>query len=299
MAFSYHLSGTLRMISCSSLGDVALLGRLGNQLFQYAFLRSAARRLGTRFYCPPWMGDRIFHLDDERERAPEPQAPSRTYRQPRENCGFDAEALRVEDGSDVFGFFQSERYFCGRSEVRRWYRFREEVASVARRKYGRVDFSDAVGLHLRFGDKKGLPLYYLPSPGYYRRAVSRHARHRRAVLVFSDEPPLAREHLRGLGGGLVFMEGNAPAEDLYLMTLCRDFVCSPSTLSWWGAWLDPREGKTVVVPAEGHLRPGAPIRNPGYWCDGWLRLRSLTPLWDGYRAACLRARAMDLLRRRG
>ena len=49
------------MISFSKLGS---FGRLGNQLFQYAFLRSTAARLGTRFHCPQWIGDRVLHLDD-------------------------------------------------------------------------------------------------------------------------------------------------------------------------------------------------------------------------------------------
>ena len=50
------------MLSFSKLGNY---GRLGNQLFQYAFLRMTARRLGTQFFCPKWDGDDIFNLNDE------------------------------------------------------------------------------------------------------------------------------------------------------------------------------------------------------------------------------------------
>ena len=57
------------MISFCKLGNY---GRLGNQLFQYAFLRMTARRLGTQFFCPKWDGDDIFNLNDEGERASEP-----------------------------------------------------------------------------------------------------------------------------------------------------------------------------------------------------------------------------------
>ena len=46
------------------------MGRMGNQLFQYAFLRTLARRRGTQFFCPPWIGDEIFTLDDAAERSP-------------------------------------------------------------------------------------------------------------------------------------------------------------------------------------------------------------------------------------
>ncbi len=53
------------MLSFSKLGEH---GRLGNQLFQYAFLRTQAERLGVPFYCPHWTGDDVFTLEDEPQR---------------------------------------------------------------------------------------------------------------------------------------------------------------------------------------------------------------------------------------
>ena len=57
------------MIAFTRLGK---MGQFGNQLFQYAFLRTTARRLGVRFYCPEWIGDKIFSLHDQHERATKP-----------------------------------------------------------------------------------------------------------------------------------------------------------------------------------------------------------------------------------
>lgn len=45
----------------SSLGK---LGRFGNQLVQYAFLRICARKSGARVECPPWIGQTLFGLND-------------------------------------------------------------------------------------------------------------------------------------------------------------------------------------------------------------------------------------------
>ena len=122
-------------------------GRLGNQLFQYAFLRTTARRLGTRFHCPEWIGDRIFHLDDAAERAQAPPALDKTYRQPDENVGFEPGALRVEDGTEVSGYFHSARYLGDEAAVRSWYRFREDAVAAAEVRFAHVDWSDSVGLH--------------------------------------------------------------------------------------------------------------------------------------------------------
>ena len=64
------------MISFSNLGNH---GRLGNQLFQYAFLRTTAARLGTEFYCPQWDGDEIFDLHDREERVAMPSGITKNF----------------------------------------------------------------------------------------------------------------------------------------------------------------------------------------------------------------------------
>jgi hypothetical protein len=45
----------------SSLGK---LGRFGNQLLQYAFLKICAHKSGARIECPPWVGQTLFGLND-------------------------------------------------------------------------------------------------------------------------------------------------------------------------------------------------------------------------------------------
>lgn len=42
-------------------------------------------------------------------------------------------------------------------------------------------------------------------------------------------------------------------QDLWLMSLCRHFVISNSTLHWWGAWLGQGQGKIVVSPQQGWM----------------------------------------------
>ena len=91
------------MISFSRLGDY---GRLGNQLFQYAFLRTTALRLGVKFYCPEWIGDSIFLLNDENEKAKEPVGIYRTYVEPSDNPGFNESAMRIEDGTEIGVIFR-------------------------------------------------------------------------------------------------------------------------------------------------------------------------------------------------
>jgi len=49
------------VLSMSSFGQ---LGRFGNQIFQYAFLRICAQKSGATLECPPWIGQTLFGHDD-------------------------------------------------------------------------------------------------------------------------------------------------------------------------------------------------------------------------------------------
>jgi hypothetical protein len=58
------------VLTMSSLGQ---LGRFGNQLFQYAFLRICAHKTGALVECPPWIGQILFgHNDPPISRRLEP-----------------------------------------------------------------------------------------------------------------------------------------------------------------------------------------------------------------------------------
>lgn len=279
------------MISFPRLGRY---GMLGNQLFQYAFLRTTAKRLGVKFYCPPWIGDKIFLLGDRDERSDEAPVSSKVYQEPKTRFGFNRGALEIEDGTDVLGFFQTEKYF-DRRMVEKWFSFKEEQIGGIKKKYQRIDFSNATGLHLRFGDKEmSAPLraiYYNPPPSYYDRALSR-VKRKKSLLMFSDDPGRARKHLGEAAKKFVFIENNQGWEDLYLMTQCHDLICSGSTLSWWGGWLNRYEDRIVVAPQEGPVRPGYHKRNNDYWPEEWVKIRALRPVLDDYRLIGLPRRVL-------
>jgi len=133
-----------------------------------------------------------------------------------------------------------------------------------------------VSLHVRRGD------YALRtdgqcvlSPHYYARAMQT-IRQRVAnptFFVFSDEIAFAQENLPS-GYQIQFMdhndEGN-PHEDLRLMSACHHHIIANSTLSWWGAWLNPSADKLVCAPTD--WQNGAPnLSYPDIIPPGWLRI---------------------------
>ena len=182
------------MIAFTRLGN---MGQIGNQLFQYAFLRATARRLGVRFYCPEWIGDNIFSLDDHHERAPKPVGINQVYQESPNDCGFNEEASSIRDETDISGYFQSEKYFSGiTDEVRHWYTFTNSDISNVIHKYTFIDFHESVSLSLRLGDDyhQNRDLFPLFPLSYYEDALQL-CSHKKHILFFSDHPALAKNFL--------------------------------------------------------------------------------------------------------
>lgn len=59
--FGEDISVEKPVLTMSSIGQ---LGRFGNQLFQYAFLRICAEKSGAKVECPPWIGQTLFGHND-------------------------------------------------------------------------------------------------------------------------------------------------------------------------------------------------------------------------------------------
>lgn len=58
--------------------------------------------------------------------------------------------------------------------------------------------------------------------------------------------------------------GNKDLTDLYLLTQCKYFIVSPSTFSWWGAWLSKRKNKICVRPKNLNVS-----NNKDFWPKDW------------------------------
>ena len=71
----------------------------------------------------------------------------------------------------------------------------------------------------------------------------------RVYLVFSDDillvPP---EALIPCGWNIEYCQTESHWLDLAIVSRCDHFIISPSTFSWWGAWMANNPAKVVVTP---------------------------------------------------
>lgn len=257
-----------------SFKDIETTYSLGNNLFQYAFIRSLANKLKTKFYFPAWKGDEIFDLKDKKERTNIKPKITAKYEEPHSDLRVKKDIWNIKDNTLIWGYFQSEEFF-DKKLVRKWFKFKESEIKKVKNKYKNIDFSKSVGIHLRFSDTKYSPAYYTPSQEYYLEALSK-IKNKENILVFSDEISVAKKYLRKLKGNFIYLDGNSAHEDLYLISRCRDFICSASTFSWWGAWLNTSKNKTIICPQEGLFRPGpGRFKRNYYWPKEWIKLKGL------------------------
>jgi hypothetical protein len=271
----------MAMIAMTNFGQN---GRFGNQLFQYAFMRSEAARLGARLFLSRWDGDTTFDLQDDPIRCAKPSPNLGTYTEPFESCGFNP--VQLADNVDVSGHFQSETMFEV-ALMRRCYSFRREIAREARSLLGPdFDGNRDVALGLRLTDFETLPTHYVPRIAYYRAGLTRLGGGR--VYLFSDDVVRAQKLIRRTGfQGEIRKVCASPPVKLAAMAEFARFVIGPSTFHWWGAWLSRAPGKRVIVPLEGATCPGAPMQARDYWPRDWEPLPALG--WtDCYRVRLLK-----------
>ena len=239
------------MISFDSLGR---MGRLGNQMFQYAAIYAIARRRGFDFCIPPSSGRGLadepqlamaFDLAGPAEMALRPYAPRLT----ESHFHFDSVlAHTCPDNVDIRGFFQSERNFqdCA-PEIRREFAFRPEVARLCREALAQLG-PEVISLHVRRTDYVMYAHMHPPQDiQYYQRALER-APEGLPVLVFSDDIAWCRAQALFQAPRFSFSEGWDHVHDLCLMSLCRHHIIANSSFSWWGAWLNPAPDKIVIAP---------------------------------------------------
>lgn len=170
----------------------------------------------------------------------------------------------------AWGYFQSEQYFADYADT-----IKTELCAKAAPAGAYADAIRAascpVCVHLRCGDyqKPENAILQVCTPDYYARAAAavRESRPDAVLYVFSDDIDWAKAHLDPAGLPAVYLPRGEAVADLALMQLCRGFVLSNSTYSWWAQYLAPASGKFVYAPARwyAHTKESA-LYQPGWQC---------------------------------
>lgn len=244
------------MISFNSLGN---LGRLGNQMFQYASLKGIATNRGFDFCIPP---ESAFGLNDPNVKKSnvnihntfnisyvKTNITNNKIIQER-YYNFDKILFNdCEDNMDLYGYFQSEKYFNHiKNEIQKDFTFSESLLEDCSKFIQQIDSNgEIISLHIRRGDYVNLESFHpLPSLEYYSEALKRLPD--LPVLIFSDDCEWCMNQELFDSDRFLVSELNSADFDMCLMTMCNYHIIANSSFSWWGAWLS--NSKKVIAPSE-------------------------------------------------
>ena len=258
------------MISFNNLGN---LGRLANQMFQYASLKGIAKNCGHSFVIPPreFFGQSdlnvknsdvilydVFDIESNNQLAIVEQniLPERMHT-------FDKEMFdNFPDNVDLFGYYQSEKYFKHiEDEIKSDFTFKEDLLELCKS----FITEDTISLHIRRGDYVHNSNHPVQSMSYYEQALAKLPE--LPVIVFSDDFEWCKEQELFSDDRFMVAENNSTDCDLCLMSLCKYHVIANSSFSWWGAWL--ANSKQVIAPKNWFGGECVNKETKDMYCDGW------------------------------
>jgi hypothetical protein len=254
---------------------IGTMGRLGNQMFQYAALKGIAANRGFDYTIPNADTNiqidnygllEAFELTTNRNVAwlrNQNQVNERFYH-------FDEELFNnCPDGLNICGFFQSEKYFKHVEEdIRKDFVFRSDWLEPCKEFMSEFEGQEVAFLHVRRGDpnladKRGFKWAYVNIQDqhpvqpleYYEEALKRFPEDM-PIVVFSDAIDWCKEQEFFAADRFMFSEPEhvyedgalVPYVDLCLMSLCDHAIIANSSMSWWGAWLISNPNKKVIAP---------------------------------------------------
>ena len=268
------------MITFLELGKY---GRLGNQLFQYAALKSLGLKRGFEVKIPDfssleWHGQQClldnFNLEAA-SLAPEDLQLLKHAWEERDPDKYESSFFDAPDNTTFKGFFQSVHYFKEFEEqIQKELTPKKEFVAKSKafleplRENGRYEL---VSIHVRRGDMMTHMHEMSPSlvfsrenifdintifGNYLTKAVEMFDDREIKYVVFaggkrdgddSDDISFVKEAFSG--DEFIISESNDPMFDFSTIMHCdHNITCHQSTFGWWAAYLNPNKEKIVTSP---------------------------------------------------
>ena len=264
---------------------IQMSGGLGNQMFQYAlylklkklgrevkfdstssYIRDNARPIQLAVFniqYPEATKEELIEMTDssmllkDRIRRKLKGRKSKEYRE--EGFGYDPVVL-TQDPAYLVGTFQSELYFQDMKEqIREVFRFDQSVMqqeTLAMK--DTIKSTTSVSIHVRRGDYLNAEEVYgeICTDAYYDGAIKYMLEKYpdATFYLFTNDLTWADFFVNARPfANIVVVKDNTEYTgylDMYLMKHCKHNIIANSSFSWWAAWLNSHQEKTVIAPAK-------------------------------------------------
>lgn len=250
---------------------INIICRLGNQLFQYAFIKALAERFNTSFYInekiEPFTAADYFDLEGYN--------PSRnkinkfllklesgnlikklnatdidTYSEAVSNA--------LTDHTIYSGYFQSELFFKAiAAKIPGYIRVKEEHVNKFQAQYQNTFANNrTIAVHIRRGDYLNLNDWWATNLGsnnlslptsFYLKCIEQIPDHENYKIIFvSDDIDFARNEFAYIPNA-EFSQSDM-ITDFQIIMNADVSILSNSSFAWWAAYLNPKKDKAIYCP---------------------------------------------------
>ena len=152
---------------------------------------------------------------------------------------------------DILGWLQTEKYWeeCV-DKVKTSFKFNKSFIEKIKLRYESLFKKDIIAISVRRGDFITNPNFFFLPLKYYIGALEKYFPEYKTynIIFFSDDINYCKANIKS-HSNIYFSNGLNDIEQLCLMSLCRHFIISNSTFSWWGARLGEENDSIIVRPA--------------------------------------------------
>ncbi len=267
---------------------VNLVGGLGNQMFQYAYatylgsISNKKIKLVTDFYelynnHNGFELSDVFNIDCERASIDElhNEFGLFSYKFSRiilskysppfsiNNMYFEHSVENILDldlsgrSYYIHGYWQNYIYlnFIKHTILEKFIFKKNIIDGIRPNLINEVVTSNSVSIHIRRGDyskKSNINLFYKCDMKYFHSAIRYIMKniYDPVFYFFSDDITWVENQFSWLKNSVFVSRDlvNQSAQEMYIMSLCKNNIISNSTFGWWPAWLNRNNNKVVVSP---------------------------------------------------
>jgi hypothetical protein len=228
-------------------------GRLGNNMFMIAHAYARALDENKRFVV---YKDYLTYGSDD--------YPANIFRK------IDlVEKLDTNQRAYV-GYFQSESYFEKYSEnIKSLFSYPLEFEDRIRKELPFIFNRNVTVINVRRGDYLHSPNYHpVVTPEYVYKAIEQIS-NVEMFLIASDDIEWCKQNIKLPNP--IYLEGYKSYEQLWILSMCQNFIISNSSFSWWAAYLSRHPQKIVISP-ETWFGPEFLGNYDNMYCKDWIKL---------------------------
>jgi hypothetical protein len=270
----------VQVITYTQLGN---FGRLGNQLFQYAALRSVSLETGYEMKIPDpaaaaWQNQRCqlteFNIGCDFLTDEDYRSLKFRFTEPH-HAAYWPQVFQIGDNTDLAGYFQNYQYFAKHEKtVRTDLQLKGELDEYAEEYLANLKTGNEkiVSVHFRRGDltdgtNPDYANYYGPADTlseesifgrYFFKAIEQFDNINCRFLVFSggsragmknNQTDIAWCKQNLDEDKFLFCEEQTDIQDFAIMKNCDHHITTHMTsFGYWAAFLNEKEGKRVIAP---------------------------------------------------